>query len=396
MTRPFLLVMWSTLAYFICVGALLPTLPLYVEGPLGGGTVAVGMTIGIFSLAAVLIRPFTGRVGDTRGRRPLLVAGAAVVGVAVLGYLVVDSLALLLVLRIVAGAGEAAFYVGAASAINDISPDERRGEAFSYFSLALFGGLALGPILGEQALEWGGYDSAWIVAASGALLAALVALKVPETRPDTDDDRPRGKTPLVHRAGLLPGTILAAHIWGLASFISFLPLYVLDLGLQGSKYIFALHSGILLVIRSLGARLPDRLGPRLSARASLSCSTVGLAVMAIWGTVPGLIVGTILFSIGHSLLFPALMILAINGAPASERASVVSTFTAFFDLAFGLGAVSAGAVAAVLGYRGAFAASGVAAFSGLVLLNLYARRADRRESPGAPNLAEARPTSPTG
>ncbi|MFN2390256.1 MAG: MFS transporter [Actinomycetota bacterium] len=389
MTPTFLTIMLATLGYFVCVGALLPTLPLYVEGPLDGSTVSVGLTIGLFSLSAVLIRPLIGRVGDARGRRPLMVAGAALVGVAVMAYVAADSLALLLLLRVVAGAGEAAFYVGAASAINDIAPDERRGEAFSYFSLALFAGLGMGPVIGENALERGGFDVAWVIAGAAALVAAAVALRVPETRPPRTAEGPRPKTPLVHRAGLLPGVILGAHIWGLATFISFLPLYALELGLNGSRYVFALHSVILLVVRSVGAQIPDRLGPRRCARASLVCSTAGFAVMALWGTVPGLLAGTVLFSLGHSLLFPALMVLAVSGAPAAERASVVGTFTAFFDLAFGLGAVSAGGVAAVLGYRGAFAGAAISALTGLMLLTFFARRADHRGHDASPDLARA-------
>ena len=62
--------------------------------------------------------------------------------------------------------------------------------------------------------------------------------------------------------------------------------------------------------------------------------------------------------------FPALMTLAINRAPASERGSVVGTFTAFFDLSFGVGAASAGQIAAMVGYRGAFVAAAVSSADG--------------------------------
>src|SRR5687767_8325141 len=133
-TGPFMLVMLSNFAYFLAVGATLPTVPLFVEGPLGGGSVAVGLTIGTFSLAAVLLRPFTGRLADRRGRRLLIIVGGGIVALSLFGYVPTDSLWVLLVLRLLSGAGEALFYVGTASAINDLARDERRGEAFSYFS----------------------------------------------------------------------------------------------------------------------------------------------------------------------------------------------------------------------------------------------------------------------
>src|SRR5919106_4866170 len=130
-TPAFGLITLATFAYFVSVGVLIPTLPRYVEGPLGGGHVAVGIIIGAFSVTAVLMRPFSGRLGDRRGRRILMVSGATFIALATLGYVPARSLAPLLVLRALTGVGEALFYVGAASAVNDLAPPGRRGEAMS-------------------------------------------------------------------------------------------------------------------------------------------------------------------------------------------------------------------------------------------------------------------------
>ena len=377
-TPVFVLITLSTFAYFLSVGALIPTLPLYVEGPLGGGDVAVGLGIGAFSLSAVLLRPFAGRLSDVRGRRLLLVAGAGLVTMSVAGYVLVSSLVPLLLLRLVTGAGEAFFYVGAASAINDIAPDERRGEALSFFSLALYAGMAIGPILGELALGDDRFAAAWLLAAGAAGLALLLGWKVPDTRPP---DVERGVAPLIHRAALVPGTVLAASVWGLAGFSAFVPLYARELGLEGSSYVFATYSGLVLALRLFGAQIPDRLGTRLTSRLALTASAMGMAIMGLVETTWGLFLGGAVFGIGQALAFPALMSIAVRGAPASERGAVVGTFTAFFDLAFGLGAVSLGVVASSFGYSGAFTAASVVALGGLLLLYVYARRDAMRAAP---------------
>ncbi|MGH9182549.1 MAG: MFS transporter [Acidimicrobiales bacterium] len=199
-TPGFLLIMAATFAYFLGIGALLPTVPRYTAGPLGGGSLAVGVVVGSLSLTAVVLRPWAGWVADRRGRRLLMVAGAALVGVSVASYVVARSLAVLVPLRLVTGAGEALFFVGAASAINDIAPDARRGEATSYFSLSLYGGLAAGPAIGELVLAGGRYGAVWLVAAGGALVSALLAAGVREPRPTEPTPSPSRR--LVHPASL--------------------------------------------------------------------------------------------------------------------------------------------------------------------------------------------------
>jgi MFS family permease len=386
----FALVMLATFSYFISVGALQPTLPRFIEGPLGGNDVAVGVGIASFSLAAVLLRPFVGRISDTYGRRVLIISGGIVVGVSSLALVWAASLPVLIVLRFAAGIGEAAFYVGCATIINDLAPDERRGEAFSYFSLALFGGLAVGPIIGETMLEHFGYDSAWKIAALVSVFAALIGLRLPDTRPTVERSKgaTKGRPRIVHPAGLLPGTVLASAILGLAGFSTFVPLYALQIGLDGSRLVFALSSVLIISIRLLGARIPDILGARKAGRIALISNTSGFLVMALWAKPAGLFAGTALFAIGQSLVFPALMSLAVGNTPPEERGAVVGTFTAFFDLAFGLGALSLGWVASHFGYSGVFMGAAISAALGLGALQMATRSASRMPAPEPVEAAE--------
>ena len=364
-TPTFLLITLSTFAYFVAIGALLPTLPRYVEGPLGGTGGAVGLAMGAFAVSAVLLRPWTGRLADRRGRRILIVGGALLVAISVAGYVVAESIPLLVALRILTGVGEAFFYVGAASGINDLAPDSRRGEALSLFSLALYSGLAVGPVLGEVVLEGGTFDQAWMVAVVASAIAAGLGMFVPETRPSSPDAQPSGK--LISRGALLPGTVLFAGIWGLAGFNTFVPLYADELGIA-SRVVFIAYSIVVLSIRLFGARIPDALGPWRTARDAMAIAAIGLAVIGVWRSTTGLIVGTIVFGIGQAMTFPALMTIAVRSAPASERGAVVGTFTSFFDAGFGIGAVALGVVSDAFGFAGSFIAASFISLAGLALL----------------------------
>lgn len=364
-SAPFALVTGAALAYFIAIGTLTPVLPLYVEGPLGGGDVAVGVSVGSFSFAAALLRPWIGRIGDRRGRRVLVIGGALVVGASVAGYGLATSLPLLIALRLLTGIGEAALFVGAATAIQDLAPDSRRGEAASYFSVAIYGGLALGPALGEWVLGEDRFTSVWALAVASCVVAAVLAWWTPigEVEVGAPADRP-----LLHPAALVPGSVLGLSLIGFAGFSTFVPLYVGEIGLDGSSQVFALYAGVVLAVRIFGARIPDAVGPVRTASTALVSLAAGLAVMAVWQAPLGLYAGTIVFAGGSSLLFPALNVLVIDAAPATERSSAVATFSIFFDLSQGVGALALGVVVAVGGEPAAFAVGAVLCIVALAVL----------------------------
>ena len=373
-TKRFALVVAPGLAYFLALGVLLPVVPRYVEDVLGGGAVAVGVAVGALFVGAVLIRPAAGRLGDRIGRRVLIVGGAIVVSASVVCYGLVHSLVYLVAIRLVSGVGEAAFFVGAATMVTDLAPADRRGEAISYWSVAVYGGMALGPAIGDGVLDAAGSSAVWFV--SGGL-AGLAAILGSFTREVDRSERAEPGGPLVNRAAVGPGVLLFLGLVPLAAFMAFLPLYVEDSALPGAATVFLLYGALVLAVRIFGARLPDRLGPRRAGVIALAGAASGMVAMAAWGSTVGLLLGTVLFAAGMSLQYPALLLMALAGAPETERASVVGTFSSFFDLSQGLGSVIVGGVAAVGGYRGAFGVGAVSAGVGLVIVGLRPARRER-------------------
>ncbi|MGH2710612.1 MAG: MFS transporter [Actinomycetota bacterium] len=370
-TPAFLMIAGASLMYFTAAGLTLPGVPRYVEGPLGGTNTAVGLAVGSFSLTAVLFRPWAGRLGDRRGRRLVMVGGAATVGLSALGYMV-PSLAGLVAFRLLSGLGEAFFFTGAAAAIADLAPEERRGEAVSFFTLSLYLGIGIGPFLGELLIDKVGFEETWLVTAALCAAATLLALFVPETRPPgTAEHR---STKLIHPSAILPGTALLTSVWAQAALFSFMPLYALTLKLEGARYVFIMYAAIVVLIRLFGARIPDVVGPVRASRVALAFSTLGLTVVALWRAPAGLYVGTAVLAVGASLAFPALMTLAIRGTDPAERGAVLGTFGAFVDVAFGLGPATLGVLGDALGYRGLFLSAAAVTSAGLVLLLRSHRR----------------------
>jgi MFS family permease len=358
-TPQFVLLSCAALAYFFADGVLVPSVPLYVTGPLTGGA---------FSVSALVLRPWAGRLVDRRGRSIAMTGGAALFAASVAGYSFAHAVWLLVALRLLTGVGEAFFFVGAVTAMADLAPAERRGEAISLFSLSLYVGLALGPPAGEAVVNWVGFGPVWVISTSSAVLAVLLTLRLGDTRESEADPAPAQPVQrLIHPAAVLPGLLLLALIWGMAGFLAFVPLYALDLGLSGAGFVLFEFAAIVVLIRSVGARVPDRLGAVRSVRISLLCTTIGLAAIGGVPTVPGLVSGTAVLGVGVALGTPAIFMLALQRVPAAERGAVVGTVSMSLDLALGLGPASFGLVAANLDRADGFLTAAVVAAAGLAL-----------------------------
>jgi MFS family permease len=163
-----------------------------------------------------------------------------------------------------------------------------------------------------------------------------------------------------------PGLILLLGLIPFTAFSSFVPLFAEDIGLDTVGPVFGLYAGLVLVVRIVGARLPDRIGWRRGSTLALSAVTVGIWVIAAWGSVASIWASAVALAVGMSLLYPSLFTAVMAAAPEEERTHAVGTFSVFFDLSQGFGATIVGGVVSLSTERGGFAAAGALAVVGLL------------------------------
>jgi MFS family permease len=368
-----MLVTLVTFLFFTYVGLQIPLIPRLIEEQLGGNEFDIGINIAAFSISAVAIRPWLGRWSDRYGLRALMLGGAIAASAAAALITVVGSRWGLLPLRALAGAGEGALFVGAATMINNMSPAHRRAEAMSYFSVAVFAGVGFGPVISEAVIQDSDFDRGFLLAAGFTVLAALCALLLPggpepEHLDEAGEPHDLSHLPRFHRAALRPGAVLALAMAGFATFNAFVPDHATAVGLNGSKWVFLMYGVVCVLVRVVGARLPDRIGLGRAGSIALGCLALGLATMGAIATPVGLLAGAVALSIGMAFLYPALSTMAVNSVPSHERSRVVSTFTMFFEIGSAAGGLTFGLIAEATGKRGGFLGGAVAALIGLWVL----------------------------
>lgn len=147
---------------------------------------AAQWTLSAYMLAVGCLFIVGGRLGDVFGRRPVLLAGIALFAAASVGCALAPSLGLLVVARIVQGAGAALIFPVSVSVISNTFPAEGRARALG----AVFGianiGTALGPFIGGGLTEGPGWRWIfWLLALISALALLIAVLFVPDSRDAT-------------------------------------------------------------------------------------------------------------------------------------------------------------------------------------------------------------------
>jgi predicted MFS family arabinose efflux permease len=374
-TRAFVALFAADLAYFSAAGISIHSLPLFVTGPVGSDEAGAGLAFGAFGITALVCRPFAGRLADTRGRRPLLVVGALLAGLGMVLLPYVDTLAVVVVLRLLQGIGEAAFFVAGFALLADLAPPSRMGEALSYNSLGLYLGIALGPPLGEFLEETWGFDAAWYGATVLCALAALVVVPIAETEREPEPD---GHGTLIFRPGIPVSIGFFTSLAAISGFLTFASLHAEEIGLANTSVPLLTYGLVVVGCRLAFARVPDRLPSLQLASASLVATALGLGVIAVWQHPAGMLLGVVVMAVGVAFSTPAFFSAIFATASPSQRGAAAGTASAFIDLGLGFGPILLGVVADAMGIPWALGTGG-----GIALAGAFWTLSLRRGAPAA-------------
>src|SRR5262245_15019416 len=174
-----------------------PLIPFYALRFKSSPTM-IGIILASFFVAQLAAAPIWGRVSDHYGRRPALLIGLAALGC---GYLIVGFAAspwMLLIARMVQGAGGGTTGVTQAYVADTVRPEDR-ARSLGWLSAGTNLGTMLGPAIGSLSFRWG---PAWpcVLAASLCAVNLLFAWKwLPESRaPRKAGQAPEQRKPVWH------------------------------------------------------------------------------------------------------------------------------------------------------------------------------------------------------
>ena len=334
----------------------------------------IGLVMGLFSLAAVISRPFLGKLISLKGENRVISAGLLTAFLSTLCYIPISKFGpILLMTRIIHGIGFSAFVAGAFSlAARDFDP-KKRGEAFGILGAALMGAVALAPLLGEILIQIWGFNALFIAAATAMLLAWISVFPATVSLGGKFGECERRRTqhhPILKEKAflfLLISTLIFAHCQ--ATLPNFLALISAEKGVRAGRFFFVSYTAAILVLLFMG-RAIDRYGRVRFMKLSYPVFSLGIFLVPWMLKAPFFPIPALMIGIGMGLLFPVHNALAAGHGGKNEKPAVMAVFTAVYDSGFITGAIVSGWLAHVTGLDTLFMVCGGLGLLGFLLVLL--------------------------
>ena len=338
---------------------MIPLLPFYAER-MGASPFQVGWLIGIYAACQLVSGPILGRLSDTMGRKPLLIASQIGTFIGFIVTAFAPNLWVLFLARAIDGATAGNLSLAQAY-IADVTRPEERAKSFGIIGIAFGLGFLIGPAVSGLLA---GYDYRLPIFAAAALSATSVVttwLLLPAVTPGGAGGPAPGRRLSVFDwrayAAYFAQPRLSSRLWqfalfalGFAMFVSGMPL-VLErrltwagqpFGPEQVGYAWALAGifGVLWQGPALG-RLVRRFGESRLNLAGFVGYASGYVLMAFVVSIPMLVLATAVLSMG-SLVRPALTSLITHAAPREEQGAVLGLMQSLNSCASIVGPVFAG------------------------------------------------------
>lgn len=365
-TKNFVFIIIINFLVFVSHMMILSTFPFYIQS-MGGSVATAGLAAALFSLVAVICRPFIGWMLNNGKRKAILLIGIAGMALMPLGYMAISILALVFVVRMIHGASLACSNTTSSTIATDIIPQERFAEGMGMFGVSTALATACAPALGLLLMGRMGYHVLFL-SATGCMIIAFVLfllLKVPKI---SVKKSPLSFKQLIDKDALPASTIMLVFLFTFGALENFTALFASKNGLPSGGIFFTVMACMLFVTRATVGKVADKKGEGIFVYTCNASMFIAFVLMAFVPNTVTFLVAAVFAGYGFGGLEPALQSMAVHIAPPERRGSANSTFLCAYDIGIGLGGGIAGYLISGLGFKWMFA---ILSFANVVSVILY-------------------------
>jgi predicted MFS family arabinose efflux permease len=349
-TKSFIMLMVGNLFVFMSFQMLIPTLPPYIKS-LGASGLEIGLVTTLFSVGAVLSRPFIGYMLEYKTRKPLVLIGALMLLVITFIYPLSQIVVIFLLFRFVHGLAWGWSTTVNGTAAVDVVPNSRLGEGMGYYGLSITIGMIVAPSLGIYLFQVTSFNN--LIYISGALgvialvLLATVHYHTPQTVKETKREQLKFSYlgSLIEKSSIYPAIITIIATFGYGSIVTFIVIFGEERGIE-QIFLFYLFNAIMASLsRPVAGKWFDEKGPIGLVLFCTAVTFVGMWVLSFAHSNLPIIIAGVLFGVGFGSLIPTLQSWVLSKTPANRRGVANGMFFSSIDLGIGLSGLVFGVLA---------------------------------------------------
>ena len=370
-------VLWFAMLAFELSNFLMLQLPGFLTS-IGLTEGFIGVMYSTAGAAALIARPWLGRVVDLTSRKTVLLIGGAV-NVALLAmFAIPESLTPLLWMVFVGWRiAQIALFAVMLTAASDVLRPERRTQGLALFGVSGLITLAFGGLIGDAVTSVVGFRGLFLVSAGLSATSVMIKTRIPS---DAFGGGPaKGRRSFWHalaQRDLLPLWLLAlTFAIGLQALFTFLRTYVDSEQIGSFGLYFLVYGSAAALLRLVASGTMDRFDPRRLLFAATSGYAVGIGLLALGSSEVEFLISAFLAGTAHGMLFPVLSSQVAQRSRDSERGSAFVAFTALFDLGLVAMAPVIGRIIDASGYTAGFGTVAISVAIGAVAYMIWDRHA---------------------
>lgn len=365
-------ILWTQIIYsavfFSTSGIWITAIPRHLKFNLGYNEIAVGLAAMVFSIAAVVSRPIVNFLGARKNRHELMFVALLLMMGSGLIAVISSSIIAVMISRVFAGVADGLFYVAISTLVVANADGKLRGRALNLYTVSLYVGITIGPVLGEQIYHLNQSRSFFLSGIACMLIAGvqLVFLgKIPSRYSEHKESNKK------HAAfcgpAIFPGVIFVLGIVAWVGFEQFATLYGKDVGVNNVSGIFALIGISVIAIRLLASTVIDEMNIHLIIGIALVSSFMASMCFSFLDGPKAMYFGAIFLAISLGFFYPGFVLAAMRRGENYNSGSVLGTMGMFFDVAFGALPPIFGLIAASYEYSRMFMIAGTLIFTAMFL-----------------------------
>jgi MFS family permease len=146
----------------------------------------VGIVMSVAPLTSIFGTMIGGKMADLYGRKPIMVISMIGNGITMMGFVFFDTFVAFLILSAFMGFFNSLFHPAASAMVADVTPPEKRTEAFGLLRMGHNVGAAIGPLIGASVILLSKSIIFITAAVTVSLYAIIVALFIYESLPNKE------------------------------------------------------------------------------------------------------------------------------------------------------------------------------------------------------------------